>query len=52
LFVKFDRERKPDDAGSHNDRIPTLHAYILAGAPHLAFFEMWVLRPDLNLKRN
>jgi hypothetical protein len=39
LLVQFNRQRKPDDARPNHDRVPALHAYILAGALRLAFFE-------------
>jgi hypothetical protein len=45
LLVQFNCERKPDDACPNDDRVPALHAFILAGAQRRAFPEKWVLRP-------
>ncbi len=42
LLVQLQSQRKPDDARPHDDRVPAIHAFILARKLH----------PPLNLNRN
>jgi hypothetical protein len=49
--VQFNRQRKPDDARSNDNRVPALHAFILAGVQGVRFSRRGCQVRSKNLKQ-